>query len=590
MRTRREAAVPARPLLKKLIAAAAAALLGMAVVAVAFAAGNERVMSKTVTEEGVTLYLKGGGGDLPESVRIGSTLIDGSMVKGGEDFPIVTWLVVDNSLSISSADRTRTGQLLTDLVANKKAGESFVLCTFDDKLEVLTGPTGDYTVLKAAIDGIRYTNHSAYLLDAVGEIVDSAAGGDGTEYVRVVVVCDSIELNPNGLTRDEFNRKLEQNTLPVYMIGCRTSSHTQDLNDIYSVSRQTEARSWTLSDAPNTLEIASVMSGEEIPVRLVIGIPEELKDGSAKGIQLTFAGGEVVTLQAVMPFGELPPTPDTGTDPAPQETEPQETQGQTQPTEPEGPTEPVGPEDTAQPPESTAPAGPLEPEDTSAAPGDDAAPEDGDENPDSTGEEDGENGEDGENDDEEDGEEEMEDKSSFFEDLTALFDGEGLTYLLIGVGALALIAAVTAAVLLIRKSSKDRIVTVSDYGMPESETEQFAPAEYAAGSGTIPLGEGDRNLTLYLTDRVNPGRHFEVPLRGRVTVGRLGTNQVVLDYERSVSGRHCEIYSGGGAVMIRDLNSSNGTYIDGIRVASESELANGSVIRLGRLEFEVRFQ
>lgn len=67
---------------------------------------------------------------------------------------------------------------------------------------------------------------------------------------------------------------------------------------------------------------------------------------------------------------------------------------------------------------------------------------------------------------------------------------------------------------------------------------------------------------------------------------------IVLDYERSrtVSSRHCETSVRGGKFYIRDLQSSNGTYVNGSKILSETEIFSGNILKLGILEmkFEVR--
>ena len=92
---------------------------------------------------------------------------------------------------------------------------------------------------------------------------------------------------------------------------------------------------------------------------------------------------------------------------------------------------------------------------------------------------------------------------------------------------------------------------------------------------------------LCLTDVERPERHFEVPLRQKVTVGRGMNNRVVLDYDNSISGTHCEIQADNGQLTIRDLNSRNGTYVDGIRVSGAAGIINGSRIKLGRVTLRV---
>lgn len=55
----------------------------------------------------------------------------------------------------------------------------------------------------------------------------------------------------------------------------------------------------------------------------------------------------------------------------------------------------------------------------------------------------------------------------------------------------------------------------------------------------------------------------------------------------SVSRRHCEIDAEDGEIVIRDLGSSNGTYVNGDRV-QEASLSPGDLIGVGPVVFVVR--
>jgi len=67
--------------------------------------------------------------------------------------------------------------------------------------------------------------------------------------------------------------------------------------------------------------------------------------------------------------------------------------------------------------------------------------------------------------------------------------------------------------------------------------------------------------------------------RNRALIGRAPENDVVITGE-DVSRRHALIWRQGGIVSMRDLGSSNGTFIDGDRVGDGSaELQSGSVVR-----------
>jgi class 3 adenylate cyclase len=85
-----------------------------------------------------------------------------------------------------------------------------------------------------------------------------------------------------------------------------------------------------------------------------------------------------------------------------------------------------------------------------------------------------------------------------------------------------------------------------------------------------------------------PGR---VPLRvlvgDRLPVGR-GGDGLLLGGDR-VSRHHCELWVEGGALYVRDAGSSNGTLVNGARLASAERraLAPGDVVAIGDAELRV---
>ena len=54
-----------------------------------------------------------------------------------------------------------------------------------------------------------------------------------------------------------------------------------------------------------------------------------------------------------------------------------------------------------------------------------------------------------------------------------------------------------------------------------------------------------------------------------------------------VSRRHCELLADESGVMVRDLGSRNGTYVDGERVTGQRPLADGNVLALGPIAYKV---
>ena len=57
--------------------------------------------------------------------------------------------------------------------------------------------------------------------------------------------------------------------------------------------------------------------------------------------------------------------------------------------------------------------------------------------------------------------------------------------------------------------------------------------------------------------------------------------------DRSVSRAHAEVTAKVDSVLIQDLDSTNGTYVDGIRLERATEVTPGQAIRFGRVLFEL---
>jgi pSer/pThr/pTyr-binding forkhead associated (FHA) protein len=72
-----------------------------------------------------------------------------------------------------------------------------------------------------------------------------------------------------------------------------------------------------------------------------------------------------------------------------------------------------------------------------------------------------------------------------------------------------------------------------------------------------------------------------------VTVGRGGQNDLVLDGDEFASARHARIEVRGDGVWVQDLESTNGTFVNGSRVAGAQRLDAGDVLRVGETDLLV---
>jgi pSer/pThr/pTyr-binding forkhead associated (FHA) protein len=86
-----------------------------------------------------------------------------------------------------------------------------------------------------------------------------------------------------------------------------------------------------------------------------------------------------------------------------------------------------------------------------------------------------------------------------------------------------------------------------------------------------------------VTSGPETGKRIE--LGHEVAIGRQGTDLVVEDPE--VSRRHAVLRRSDGSVVVEDLDSTNGTFVNGERIRSPIAVAPGDQIRVGRTTLEI---
>lgn len=70
----------------------------------------------------------------------------------------------------------------------------------------------------------------------------------------------------------------------------------------------------------------------------------------------------------------------------------------------------------------------------------------------------------------------------------------------------------------------------------------------------------------------------------KTTLGRRPYNDIVID-NLAVSGEHALLHATGGEVAIEDLNSTNGTYING-KAVKKQQLSHGDVVEIGKYKIK----
>jgi adenylate cyclase len=102
--------------------------------------------------------------------------------------------------------------------------------------------------------------------------------------------------------------------------------------------------------------------------------------------------------------------------------------------------------------------------------------------------------------------------------------------------------------------------------------------------------EGSRDISTAMYGELIPqGGGDPIPLlKPLLTVGRRESADIVLRFP-NVSGTHCELSLVDGYWIVKDLASSNGTKVNGVRV-SEQRLSPGDKLSVARHHYEIAYE
>jgi hypothetical protein len=115
---------------------------------------------------------------------------------------------------------------------------------------------------------------------------------------------------------------------------------------------------------------------------------------------------------------------------------------------------------------------------------------------------------------------------------------------------------------------------------------------FVLAPGSIPgLGEQPRveagRLVVIKSPALSEGDEWELD-SSALTVGRSSHNDLQLERDEYASSAHARIEPRRDGVWVEDVGSTNGTYLNGIRLTRAKRLTPGDIVRIG--ETELRYE
>lgn len=502
-----------------------------------FAAGNITTVQTVTSSDSIRIFVRGID-DAAEDYKfqIGNKACKDVSVKSvlDEAIPMQTLILVDNSLSIPQNDREKILTFLNSFISDRADKEKFCIATFGESLELRTDMTSDYSSLKTAIDQLNFVDRDTYLTDVLYSLIDQINAENAPILNRILIISDGVDNKSIGITRSELSDKIKDTPYLIYTVGCSTGKNNEQLENMFSLSRQTNAKSYLIDDYDDVVSIVREISNDRGIKIVQPDLDGVALDGSVQNSILTYSvGGEEYSVEAKikLPFGA-------------------EAEAETVEESESASSEQKYPE--------AAPA--LEEEVT---------------------------------------QEEPEQEEGFFARKISVGSLQIPMIVLIIVAAVLFIIICIIIIRIIISTKKKKNIPEYAYsegsGNDSDKTELLFDddkTELINENSTQMLFEGEDGHTLRLADLKDPTITYQTSLMTTVVIGRKAAScSLLIDYDKTVSARHCEINYQNGHCYIKDAGSANGTFVNGKRIFGDpEEIYSGDVLKFGRLEMTVEIK
>jgi len=117
--------------------------------------------------------------------------------------------------------------------------------------------------------------------------------------------------------------------------------------------------------------------------------------------------------------------------------------------------------------------------------------------------------------------------------------------------------------------------------------ESFILAPSQPGIHAARRGPPTGRLVVVTSPDLDEGQDFELD-SAQLTIGRGGQNDIAIGTDEYASARHARFEPRQDGVWVQDLGSTNGTYLNGMRLEHPRRLTEGDIVRVG--ETDLRFE
>jgi pSer/pThr/pTyr-binding forkhead associated (FHA) protein len=133
---------------------------------------------------------------------------------------------------------------------------------------------------------------------------------------------------------------------------------------------------------------------------------------------------------------------------------------------------------------------------------------------------------------------------------------------------------------IVRTASRDLRLPQESFILAPSQSGELAQLR-------DPGARGGGRLVVVRSPTLDPGEERKLN-SAPLTLGRAPQNDIALDGDDYASAKHARVEPRRDGVWVEDIGSTNGTFLNGIKLTRARKLTPGDVVRVG--ETELRYE
>ncbi len=269
----------------------------------AYAAADGRLMQIVADGKAVVAYIECGSKVNDAEGQVAQYPCENVEVIQPENISVHTIIMVDNSLSVTEENRGNIKEILRQYVQGIPEQEEVSFALFGEEIQFLAERAKGEDVLLTLIEGMEFQNQDTYLTDFVFQMLGDIQ--NDTAYTRFIIISDGVDNKAIGITKEELAAKLNETSRPVYTIGHVYKENSEELKNMFALSRMTGGKEFLIEDYGEVGEIVAGIHDFSGICGIRMDVPEKVMDGDNRHVLLnihTEDGDVEVTGEASMPF------------------------------------------------------------------------------------------------------------------------------------------------------------------------------------------------------------------------------------------------------------------------------------------------